>query len=165
MPILAGHMGGHYRYPKIPENQRALEQKVEKKAEHSLGSNLYFRGQIEETAYKARFESKPLVKSRRLILNDFLEFPFGKWVQEHGLGEFTAVEEIVYPRLVRLFYSNWNGHGVTYVKGKEIEIGPSMFEKVYHIPYDANMYTDFTATKQEIFNTLGRNPKIRGWST
>ncbi|KAL5973391.1 hypothetical protein ACLOJK_030041 [Asimina triloba] len=138
------------------------KQKVEKKAKHSLESNLYFRGQIEEATNKAKFESKPLVKSRRLILDDFLEFPFGKWVQEHGLGEFAAVEEIVYPRLVRLFYSNWNGHGVTYVKDKEIEIGPSMFEKVYHIPYDANMYTDFTATKQEIFNTLGRNPNTGG---
>ncbi|KAL5999133.1 hypothetical protein ACLOJK_041835 [Asimina triloba] len=136
--------------------------KVEKKPKHSLGWNLYFRGQIEETIYKARFESKPLVKSRRLILDEFLKFPFGKWLQEHGLGEFAALEEIVYPRLVRLFYSNWNGHGVTYVKGKEIEISPSMFEKVYHIPYDANMYIDFTATKQEIFNTLGRNPKTGG---
>ncbi|KAL5980821.1 hypothetical protein ACLOJK_028739 [Asimina triloba] len=121
------------------------KQKVEKKAKHSLGSNLYFCGQIEEVTYKARFESKPLVKSRRLILDDFLEFPFDKWLQEHGLGEFAAVEEIIYSRL-----------------GKEIEIGPSMFEKVYHIPYYANMYIDFTATKQEIFQTLGRNPKTRG---
>ncbi|KAB2627375.1 hypothetical protein D8674_020993 [Pyrus ussuriensis x Pyrus communis] len=102
---------------------------------------ILFRNAECSLKYTNDFSNRVIVPCKIAQYPFFRKFKFGfkKWFDNQLLRNFVQTEEVVYPRLVRMFFANlqMNVEGTTLtsrVNGVNITVNPSVLAMIYSIP-------------------------------